>query len=156
MDLMFCLKFGAIFFGGINCGCALYSSLVEHPSRLSSGTVVGVTMFKKAYNTSSLLSSIFTVFGLGCSAYLLILTKNIHWLFSGISSALTIPISLLLIMPYDRVLNDDKVLDGIDKDEDKNAVVSGTMNTWGILNGLRTIITLISFLIPIYSVVNNK
>lgn len=156
MDLSFFFKFGAVLFNGLYCGCAFYSSLVEHPARLSSGTVVGVTMFKKAYNSSSLLTNILTVFGTACNIYLHYKTKNVLWLVSGISLALTIPISFLLIKPFDKVLYDDKALDGIDKDGEKNAMVSGTLNYWGTLNSFRTIMGLVSFAIPIFLVVKNN
>ncbi len=153
MDLIAGLKFGAIFFGGMYFGCKFYSSVVEHPARLSSDTVVGVTMFKESFNTSNLLTKFFAILGTGCNIYLYSLTKNLLWLVSAGSLALSIPISFLLILPYDRILNDDKVLDGIDKDESKHAVVSATMITWGKFNVFTMILGLVSFVIPIYLVV---
>jgi len=134
------LEFIAIFSAGLFCGAAIYINLVEHPARLSCGTVLAITEFAPSYKRATVMQVFLAVISFLSSLIAWILHSNIYWLIGGILIVLVIPFTIIAILPTNKKLIDSSL--DMDSEYAKNL-----LTRWGRLHAVRSILSLLSFII---------
>jgi uncharacterized membrane protein len=132
------LQFIAIVCSAVFAGAALYISVVEHPARLKAGVSIALLEFRPSYARASVLQVAMIVSTLICSIGLCLLSHDWTWLIGGGLIAVSIPFTLLVIMPVNRSL-----LDAASPPPD--SVALELLSRWGHLHLVRTITGMLGF-----------
>lgn len=137
------LEFIATLSAGLFCGAAIYINLVEHPARISCGTVIAVTEFAPSYKRATVLQVSLAAISFLSSLIAWFMHSNIYWLIGGIVIVIVIPFTLIFILPTNQMLLDP----ALDKNSD---YAKQLLNQWGRLHAVRSILSLVSFIIFLY------
>jgi hypothetical protein len=132
------LQFIAIVCSGVFAGAALYISVVEHPARLKAGVSIALLEFRPSYARASVLQVAMVVSTSICSIALWLLSHDWTWLIGGGFIAVSIPFTLLVIKPVNRLL-----LNAASPPSD--TVTLELLTRWGHLHLVRTITGLLGF-----------
>ncbi|OGW38765.1 MAG: hypothetical protein A2010_04750 [Nitrospirae bacterium GWD2_57_9] len=128
-------EFLAAMSAGLFSGAAIYINLVEHPARMSCGTVVAVTEFRPSYRRATVMQASLAAFGTLNAVVAWFLGAGLSWLIGGILLGSVIPFTLIVIFPTNRQL--------LDPDLDKNSALALRLLTrWGRLHAVRSILSL--------------
>ncbi len=100
------LQFLAVMCSAVFAVSALYVTLVEHPARLSAGISAALLEFRPSYARASVLQVLMIVLTCLCCFGLWLSTRHWSWLISGGLIGASIPFTLLVIMPVNRLLLD--------------------------------------------------
>jgi hypothetical protein len=125
---------------GIFTGAAVYITLVEHPARMECGTKLAATEFGPSYRRAAVMQASLAAIGFLAATAAWLAGANFRWLVGGILLGSVIPFTLVAIMPTNREL---KSLE-LDKDSEHALQL---LTKWGRLHAVRTILSLIAFLI---------
>jgi uncharacterized membrane protein len=125
---------------GLFAGGAIYVNLVEHPARMECGTDLAIKEFAPSYRRATILQVSLAVIGFLTSIAAWLTNGTLWWLVGGTVLVAAIPFTLIVIFPTNK-----KVLD---PSLDKNSEVAAALLTrWGKLHAVRSLLSLISFLI---------
>jgi uncharacterized membrane protein len=134
---------------GLFSGAAIYINLVEHPARMSCGTVVAVTEFRPSYKRATVTQASLAAFGFLNAMAAWFTDASIMWLIGGLLLASVIPFTLIVIFPTNKKLLDPSL--------DRNSDVALRLLTrWGRLHAVRSILSLAAFLIFLYAFIGVK
>ena len=140
------LEFIATLSAGLFCGAAIYINLVEHPARMSCGTVLAVTEFAPSYKRATVMQVLLAVISFLSSLIAWYIHSNIYWLIGSILIIIVIPFTLIFILPVNKKLLDSSL--------DKNSeYAKQLLNQWGRLHAVRSILSLISFILFLYALI---
>ena len=140
------LEFIATLSAGLFCGAAIYINLVEHPARMSCGTVLAVTEFAPSYKRATVMQVLLAVISFLSSLIAWFIHSNIYWLIGSILIIIVIPFTLIFILPVNKKLLDSSL--------DKNSeYAKQLLNRWGRLHAARSILSLISFILFLYALI---
>lgn len=140
------LEFIATLSAGIFCGAAIYINLVEHPARMSCGTVLAVTEFAPSYKRATVMQVLLAAVSFLSSLIAWFMTANIYWLIGGILIVVVIPFTVIAILP-----TNNKLLDhSLDKSSE---YAKQLLNRWGRLHAVRSILSLASLIIFLYALI---
>ena len=128
---------------GIFAGAAIYINVAEHPARMSCGTDLAATVFPASYARASAMQASLVVAGTVMALIVWIQSGQILWLVGGAIFGAIFPYTLIGIMPTNKLLKDP----GIDKVADSTRSL---LVKWGNLHLVRSILSLIAFLIFAY------
>ena len=140
------LEFIATLSAGLFCGAAIYINLVEHPARMSCGTVLAVTEFAPSYKRATVMQVLLAAISFICSLIAWLIYPNIYWLIGAILIIIVIPFTVIFILPTNKKLLDSS----LDKDSD---YAKQLLNRWGRLHAVRSILSLGSFVIFLYALI---
>jgi len=132
------LQFLTVMCSAVFAVAALYITLVEHPARLSAGVSVALLQFRPSYARASVLQVAMIVLTCLCSFGLWLFTRNWSWLIGGGLIGVSIPFTLIVVMPVNRLL-----LDGASPPTE--AVALELLARWGRLHLIRTLTGMIGF-----------
>lgn len=133
---------------GLFAGAAIYINLVEHPARMECGTVLAVTEFAPSYHRATYMQVGLAAVGFLSATAAWFNGASLWWLVGGIVLVAVIPFTLIVIFPTNK-----KLLDAyLDKSSE---LASELLIRWGRLHAVRSILSLISFLIFIILLVRN-
>ncbi|MGO9566085.1 MAG: DUF1772 domain-containing protein [Desulfomonilaceae bacterium] len=125
---------------GIFTGAAVYVSLVEHPARMECGTKLAATEFGPSYRRASVMQASLAAIGFAMATAAWLTGASSWWLVGGILLGSVIPFTLIVIMPTNKKL--------LHPDLDKESELTlHLLEKWGRLHVVRTLLSLISFLI---------
>jgi len=125
---------------GIFTGAAVYVSLVEHPARMECGTRLAATEFAPSYRRASVMQASLAAIGFAAATAAWLIGSSSWWLVGGIFLGSVIPFTLIVIMPTNRKL--------LQPDLDKESELAfRLLEKWGRLHAVRTLLSLIAFLI---------
>lgn len=128
---------------GLFAGAALYINLVEHPARMECGTALAVTEFAPSYRRATVMQVALSVLGFLNASAAWVTGGSYWWLAGGCVLVAVIPFTILVIFPTNKQILDSTL--------DKNSeLASQLLIRWGRLHAVRTILSLISFLIFIF------
>lgn len=127
---------GAAFFAG----GALYVSIVEHPARMKAGPSVALAEFRPSYRRAAPWQASAAAICLIAGALASFLTSEWAWAAGGLVVGLTIPFTLIAIMPTNRQLLDTKTTL-------RDDVSMSLLSKWGKLHGIRTVLGTLGLLI---------
>jgi uncharacterized membrane protein len=140
------LEFIATLSAGLFCGAAIYINLVEHPARMSCGTVLAVTEFAPSYKRATVMQVLLAVISFLSSLIAWFIHSNIYWLIGSILIIIVIPFTLIFILPVNKKLLDSSL--------DKNSeYAKQLLNRWGRLHAARSVLSLISFILFLYALI---
>ena len=140
------LEFIATLSAGLFCGAAIYINLVEHPARISCGTVLAVTEFAPSYKRATVMQVLLAVISFLSSLISWLMHSNIYWLIGGILIIIVIPFTVIFILPTNKKLLDSS----LDKDSE---YAKQLLNRWGSLHAVRSILSLVSLIIFLYALI---
>jgi hypothetical protein len=136
--LMLVLQFLAITCSAVFAVAALYITLVEHPARLSAGVSVALLEFRPSYARASVLQVVMIILTCLCSFGLWFFTRHWGWLIGGGLIGVSIPFTLIVVMPVNRLLLDPA-------SPPTEAVALELLARWGYLHLARTLTGMIGF-----------
>jgi hypothetical protein len=142
-------QFVALFSCGLFAGAAAYITFVEHPARLARGSEVAVTEFRHSYKRASVMQASLAMIGFTASLVAWWPQGGIAWLLGGLLLVSVVPITLFAIFPTNRQLFDP----GLDVHSAHTTLI---LRRWGHLHAIRTILSLIAFLILLYAVTGHN
>ncbi len=116
----------ALFTGG-----AVYATLVEHPARMACGPPLAVAHFRMSYPRGAGLQAPLAVGGCLAAGGAWIAGAAAGWLLAGLALGLTVPYTLVVMMPTNRRLLDRQL--GPDLPETRQL-----LRRWGNLHLVRT------------------
>jgi uncharacterized membrane protein len=125
---------------GIFSGAAAYITLVEHPARMECGTRLAATEFGPSYRRASVMQPLLAIIGFLAATIAWLMGGSPWWLVGGLLLVSVIPFTLIVIMPTNKRLLDP----GLDRDSEP---ARRLLTTWGRLHAVRTVVSIISFLI---------
>ena len=125
---------------GIFTGAAIYINLVEHPARMQCGTRLAATEFGPSYRRAAVMQASLAAIGFAAATAAWLVGSSSWWLVGGIFLGSVIPFTLIAIMPTNKKL--------LESDLDKETEVAlGLLKKWGRLHAVRSLLSLIAFLI---------
>ncbi len=134
------LEVSATVTAGLFSGAAIYVNLVEHPARMQCGTDLAIKEFAPSYRRATVMQVSLAVVGLLMAMAAWLKGGSIWWLVGGVILVAAVPFTLLFILPTNHKLLDPS----LDKDSE---LASSLLVRWGRLHAIRSILSLISFLI---------
>lgn len=138
--------FVATLSAGLFSGAAIYISLVEHPARMSCGTVVAVTEFRPSYKRATVMQASLAAFGFLNAVVSWLFSGGLSWLIGGILLGSVIPFTLIVIFPTNKQL--------VDPSLDKNSGLAlRLLIRWGKLHAVRSILSLAAFVVFLLSLI---
>jgi Domain of unknown function (DUF1772) len=133
---------------GLFAGASIYINLVEHPARTECGADLAVTEFAPSYRRATVMQAALAAVGFLSSAAAWLTGASFWWLIGGTILVAVIPFTLIVILPTNKKLLDSS----LDKSSE---LASELLIQWGRLHAVRSILSLISFLIFIILLVQN-
>ena len=124
---------------GLFTGAALYITLVEHPARLSCGSVIAVTEFRPSYKRAAVMQATLALVGAVAAIARWAMGSALGWLIGGILLGAVIPFTLLVILRTNKRLLDPSLR----VDSPETALL---LTRWGRLHAVRTGLSLVAFL----------
>ena len=125
---------------GIFFGAALYINLVEQPARLSCGIPLAVTQWRPSYKRGTLMQAPLALVGSVVAFLAWRSNGTVTWLIGGSLFLLVVPITLLVILPTNRLLESQSLDIGSEEAE-------RLLRRWGRLHAIRTILSGTAFLL---------
>ncbi|HEV8472764.1 MAG TPA: DUF1772 domain-containing protein [Methylomirabilota bacterium] len=124
---------------GLFAGAALYVSLVEHPARVSLGPRAAVSEFGPSYRRGAAMQAPLSLIGaLVAIAHWATGGGSAAWLIGGLALGALVPFTLLVIMPTNKRLLDERLDAG-------SGEAAGLLQRWARLHAVRTVISLAVF-----------
>lgn len=139
----------AVLSTGLFTGAAVYINLVEHPARMSCGTVVAVTEFRPSYKRATVMQASLAALGTLNAVFAGFLGGGLAWLIGGILLGTVIPFTLIVIFPTNRQLLDPN----LDK---KSDLALRLLTRWGRMHAVRSILSLVAFTIFLSALLQRK
>lgn len=142
MNLIF--EFTATLSASLFTGASIYINLVEHPARMSCGTALAVTEFAPSYKRATIMQVLLALISFLSALTAWLMESGTYWLIGGILILLVIPFTAIAILPTNKQL--------LDASLDKNSeYAQHLLNRWGKLHAVRSLLSLISLIIFLYS-----
>src|SRR5229473_2746241 len=127
-------------------GAALYVTAVEHPARMSCGSVLAVTEFRPSYQRGSVMQASLALIGALAAMVRWGVGGHLGWLLGGLLLGAVVPFTLIVILPTTELL--------LDVSLDLNSPESAALlRRWGRLHAVRSAASLVAFLIFVFLLV---
>ena len=125
---------------GLFAGAAIYITAVEHPARMECGPDLAIREFAPSYRRATVMQVSLAGIGFLTSIAAWLTSGSVWCLVGGSLLVAVIPFTLIVILPTNKKLLDPSL--------DKNsALASELLIRWGRLHAVRSLLSLISFLI---------
>jgi hypothetical protein len=138
------LEFLATLFAGIFAGAALYVTFAEHPARLSCDTRTAVSEWAPSYKRATVMQAPLAILSLASGVLAWLLGAGTTWLYAAIMIGLVVPFTLIVIMPTNQ-----RLLENRDLASDQTRLL---LVRWGILHAVRTWLSLTAFVVDLWQV----
>lgn len=123
---------------GLFAGAAVYVSLVEHPARLSLGGRSAVQQFRPSYRRGAAMQAPLALVGAAAGIAHWALGGSAAWGIGGLALGALVPFTLLVIMPTNVRLLDER----LDAGSDETAAL---LRRWARLHAVRSAVSVIVF-----------
>jgi hypothetical protein len=137
------LKLLALLSSGMFAGAALYVTTVEHPARMALGASAALQEFRPSYKRAAPQQAVLAIICFLCGVSLAVLTQSWIWLLGGILVGAVVPITLVFILPTNRLLLDEG------KQLDAQALES-LLAKWARLHAVRSALSVLGFLVLLW------
>jgi len=134
------LELMALVSAGLFAGAALYITAVAHPVRMSQGASGPLQEFRASYELAAPKQAGLAVICFLCSLVVWRLTGRWEWLAGGSLVGAVVPLTLLVILPTNRLLLDANL--SLNEDETRRL-----LGKWGQLHALRSWLSLAGFIV---------
>jgi hypothetical protein len=125
---------------GLFAGAAIYVTAVEHPARMDCGPDLAIREFAPSYRRGTVMQVSLAVVGFLTGAAASYTTESYWWLVGGTFLVAAIPFTLIVIFPTNKKLLDPSL-------ERNSQLATALLTRWGRLHAVRSLLSLISFLI---------
>jgi hypothetical protein len=132
------LDYVATLAAGLFAGAAVYVSLVEHPARVSLGPRAAVQEFGPSYRRGAAMQAPLSLVGALAAIARWVAGGSPAWLVGGLALGALVPFTLLVIMPTNTRLLDERLDAGSDE-------ASVLLRRWARLHAARTVVGLVVF-----------
>jgi hypothetical protein len=129
---------------GLFAGAAVYVSFVEHPARLECGVPLALREFGPSYRRATVMQAPLAVVGCLAALGVWLGTRDPRVLAGGLLLGAIVPFTLLVILPTNNRLL-DPALDAASGD------ASTLLARWGRLHAVRTLTSVVAFLLLLIS-----
>jgi hypothetical protein len=134
------LEFVALLTAGLFTGAAAYITFVEHPARMSCGTLLAATEFGPSYRRAAVMQASLAALATLTSTGAYLAGSSVGWLLGALLIGAVIPFTLVVILPANKRL--------LDANLDKNsAEAKMLLEKWGGLHAVRTALSAAAFLL---------
>ena len=116
-------------------GAAIYINLVEHPARIETGTAAAVLEWRPSYRRATIMQASLAAIGLLSAVGAWLLGRGSAVLAAGLLLGSVIPLTLIVIFPTNRALEDP----ALDIAGDRAAEL---LARWNRLHALRSVASL--------------
>jgi hypothetical protein len=130
--------------GGIFVGAAIYVNLVEQPARLSCGVNVALTAWRPSYKRGAAMQAPLAMIGSILAFLSWWLEKDSSWLIGGIFLLAVVPFTLLVILPTNKMLENDQL-------DSSSALAEQLLRRWGRLHAVRSGLGFLAFVIFLFA-----
>jgi anthrone oxygenase-like protein len=134
---------------GIFAGAAVYITFVEHPARMECGTPLAVRAFGPSYRRASVMQASLAVLGLLTAIVVWLQTRTSLWLIGGLLLGSVVPLTLMVIAPTNRRLQDPSL--NAESDEARQL-----LERWGTLHAVRSVFSSAAFLTMIWAFASSR
>jgi hypothetical protein len=138
------LKLLALLSSGMFAGAALYVTTVERPARMALGASAALQEFRPSYKRAAPQQAVLAIICFLCGVSLAVLTQSWIWLLGGILVGAVVPITLVFILPTNRLLLDEG------KQLDAQALES-LLAKWARLHAVRSALSVLGFLVLLWA-----
>lgn len=121
-------------------GASIYINVVEHPARLECGTELAASVFPVSYRRAAVMQASLAALGLLSSVVAWCVGADAWWLVGGLLLGSVIPVTLVVIMPTNKLLLDP----GLDKSSGRAREL---LLRWGQLHAIRSILSVAALVI---------
>jgi hypothetical protein len=142
------LKRLALLSSGVFAGAAFYLTTVEHPARMSVGAAPALQEFRPSYKRAAPLQAALAMVCFLSGGALGLLTHRWLWLVGGSLVGAVVPITLILIMPTNRLLLDESKQLGAQTSE-------LLLAKWARLHAVRTVLSFAGFLVLLWACISH-
>jgi anthrone oxygenase-like protein len=111
MDLITALV--ATMAAGVFTGAAVYITSVEHPARVSCGSVLAVTEFGPSYKRAAVMQASLAIIGASAGIARWATGAGIGWVVGGVALGAVVPFTLVVILPTNHRLLDPSLDKGV-------------------------------------------
>ncbi len=125
---------------GLFAGAAIYISLVEHPARLECGSALALREFGPSYRRAAVMQALLAFVGFAAGTAAWLRGASPWWLVGGLFLGAVIPFTLVVIFPTNERLLDPTL-------DPTGAEADALLRRWGRLHGVRSLSSLVAFLI---------
>ncbi len=123
---------------GLFAGAAIYVTFVEHPARVSCGSVLAVTEFGPSYRRATVMQVALALAGVGAGVARWALGGGLGWLVGVAALGAVVPFTLIVILPTNHRLMDP----ALDKASSEAEML---LARWGRLHAVRSVLSLLAF-----------
>jgi uncharacterized membrane protein len=134
---------------GLFAGASIYINLVEHPARLECGTNLAIKEFGPSYRRAAIVQVSLATIGFLMAVAAWLTNDSFWWLVGGGILVAVIPFTLIVILPTNKKLLDPS----LDRSSD---VASTLLARWGRLHSVRSLLSVVAFLIFVYLLSRNQ
>jgi uncharacterized membrane protein len=134
---------------GLFAGASIYINLVEHPARLECGTDLAIKEFGPSYRRAAIVQVSLATIGFLMAVAAWLTNDSFWWLVGGGILVAVIPFTLIVILPTNKKLLDPS----LDRSSD---VASTLLARWGRLHSVRSLLSVVAFLIFVYLLSRNQ
>jgi len=139
------LKALALFSAGMFAGASLYVTTVQHPARMSLGAITALLEFRPSYKRAAPLQAALAILCFVCSVSVAVLSHDWMWALGGSVVGGVVPFTLFFMMPTNRQLLDDRVLD--------SPSAEALLRQWSRMHAVRTILSVLGFIFLVWECV---
>jgi hypothetical protein len=130
------LEWAATVAAGIFAGAALYVSLVEHPARMSLGSLAAVREFGPSYRRGAAMQAPLALIGAAAGIARWAIGGSVAWLVGGVALGALVPFTLLVILPTNTRLLDARLDAGGEE-------ATALLRRWARLHAVRTAVSVV-------------
>jgi uncharacterized membrane protein len=134
------LEIAAILCAGLFAGASAYVTFVEHPARISCGTLLAIREFGPSYRRGAVMQASLAVLGMLTALLAWYHSSHGAFLVGGLLLGAVVPFTLLVILPTNHRLLEP----ALDPDSPEALVL---LRRWGHLHAVRTVAGLLAFLL---------
>ena len=116
-------------------GAAIYINLVEHPARVETGTPAAVLEWRPSYRRATVMQASLAAIGVVSAIGAWLLGRGQAVLAAGLLLGSVIPLTLIVIFPTNRALEDPKL-------DIASARAGALLAKWNRLHALRSVASL--------------
>jgi len=123
---------------GLFTGAAVYITFVEHPARVSCGSVLAVTEFGPSYKRATVMQASLALIGASAGIARWAAGGGLGWLVSAVVLGAVVPFTLVVLLPTNHRLLDASLDKGSPEAE-------ALLARWGRLHAVRSVLSLVAF-----------
>ena len=128
---------------GLFAGASIYINLVEHPARMECGTDLAIKEFGPSYRRATIVQASLAAIGFLMAVAAWLTNGSFWWFVGGVILVAVIPFTLIVILPTNKKLLDPSL-------DRSSEVASKLLIRWGRLHSVRSLLSVVAFLIFVY------